>query len=56
MLTMRVEFTAEGSSDVTWIITATYTGVATDACTVCMAGNPFWLDNLNAYYTTLDVE
>lgn len=56
VLTMRVEFTAEGSSDVTWIITATYTGVATDACTVCMAGNPFWLDNLNAYYTTLDVE
>ena len=56
VLTMRVEFTAEGSSDVTWIITATYTGVATDACTVCMAGNPFWLDNLNAYYTTIDVE
>ena len=56
VLTMKVYFTPATDSIQAWTITAVYTGVSENDCTVCMAGNPFWLDNIHAYYGTLTAQ
>lgn len=53
VLTVVVEFTANGAESVTWTRTGTATGVTTDDFSLRVAGNPYFLDNFVAYYGTV---
>lgn len=53
VLTVVVEFTANGADAVTWTRTGTAVGVPTADFALRIAGNPYFLDNFVAYYGTV---